>query len=90
MKKFDVSKLYSKERTVLSKERTMLSNERTLLSYTRTALASFVLGVVMLRVLNDSTIDRYIGMIAIIVGFLFLIIGSIKYQKRKLMIKKAL
>lgn len=72
----------------LSEERTKLANERTLLSYIRTSLAALALGFIILRFLNKTKTDYYIGLAIILIGIFFLIIGIIQYNKEKSFIKR--
>jgi len=70
-----------------AQERTLLANERTMLAHIRTALALFLFGVAILKLFENWSFSIYIGILAIIAGFIFLIIGLTYYPIRKRKIK---
>ena len=72
-------------RDYLAAHRTALANDRTWLGNLRTSLAFFVTGVSFIKFF-DSEILRIMGLIFIPLGILNVIIGYIKFKKRKHMI----
>ena len=65
----------------LAQERTILANERNTLAYIRTGFASFALGIVLLKLFEESY--AYLSYFSIILGIIFVILGLIYYPIRK-------
>ena len=74
--------------TKLAEERTLLSNERTLLSYVQTAFAAIVFGFALIQFAAKNEGLVSVGMVAIIGGVIFLIVGLIHYNFLKKRIKQ--
>ena len=66
----------------LAQERTILANERNTLAYIRTGFGAFALGIVLIKLFEDSLTYAYLGYGAVIVGILFIALGIIYYPLR--------
>jgi len=67
----------------LAQERTVLANERNTLAYIRTGFGSFVLGLALVKLFEESLKYVYAGYVAISFGILFILFGIIYYPLRK-------
>jgi len=65
----------------LDQRRTTLARERTMLSFIRTALSFFILSAVLFKFFEEKT-ALYLGIISIIAGIVFAIIGLTYYPKK--------
>lgn len=72
---------------LLALERTNLSNEKNTLAYIRTGFASFLFGIGLIKLFEDSPSIVYVGFGALILGALFIILGLVWYPIRKKRIK---
>lgn len=67
----------------LAQERTVLASERNFLAYIRTGLASFGLGVALIKLFEEHIKYVYGGYGAIIIGVCFILFGIISHPIRK-------
>jgi len=76
------------KRNKLAQSRTFLANERTFLAYLRTAFGSFLFSVAIIKLFENSPWVFYLGILALVAGFFFLIFGIISYIRRNNRIKE--
>ena len=67
----------------LAQERTILANERNTLAYVRTGFASFVLGIALIKLFEESIKWAYAGYSALVVGIVLILFGVVYYPIRK-------
>jgi uncharacterized membrane protein YidH (DUF202 family) len=67
----------------LAQERTILASERNFLAYIKTGLASFGLGVALIKLFEEHIKYVYGGYGAIIIGLCFISFGIISHPIRK-------
>jgi uncharacterized membrane protein YidH (DUF202 family) len=72
----------------MAQERTILASERNFLAYTRTGLASFGLGIALIKLFEESLRYVYLGYTALFVGGCFIFFGIISHPRRKKKILK--
>jgi len=83
-KQFSKNKLILRD--YLAVDRTILANERTFLAYLRTAFTLAILGVTFVKFFNERFM-LCLGWISFLVGVFILVIGLVKYQKMKEIMK---
>lgn len=76
-------------RDYLAADRTILANERTYLAYMRTAFTAFILGASFIKFFPESFFITYLGWMAILLGFVTLGFGMVRYKQIKRLILDA-
>jgi putative membrane protein len=66
----------------LAKQRTHLANERTFLAYMRTAASFIVLGVALVRFLEDN-LSKTLGWLSLVFGISILVYGLWRFRQRR-------
>lgn len=77
--KFDPDEMILRDH--LAYDRTVLANERTLLSYLRTSIALFAAGGTLVKILHEEPAMVRLGMVLLILGFIVLTVGLIRFIK---------
>jgi putative membrane protein len=67
----------------MAQERTVLASERNLLAYIRTGLASFGIGIALIKLFEEHIKYVYAGYIALTIGLCFIFFGIFSHPIRK-------
>lgn len=67
----------------MAQERTVLASERNLLAYIRTGLASFGIGIALIKLFEEHIKYVYAGYGALSIGIILILVGVIYYPLRK-------